>query len=38
MKFVDEFRNPDKAKTLISNIESLVAKLDVSEKQPLQLM
>ncbi len=38
MKFVDEFRNPDKAKTLISNIESLVANLDVSEKQPLQLM
>tara|TARA_R110002049_G_scaffold191507_1_gene360451 strand:+ start:20289 stop:21437 length:1149 start_codon:yes stop_codon:yes gene_type:complete len=38
MKFVDEFRNPDKAKALINNIETLVAKLDVSEKQPLQLM
>ena len=38
MKFVDEFRSPDKAKALISNTEALVAKLHVSEKQPLQLM
>ena len=38
MKYVDEFRNPDKAKLLIEKIHAQVKELDISERNPLQLM
>ena len=38
MKYVDEFRNPDKAKVLIEKIHAQAKELDISEKFPLQLM
>ncbi len=38
MKFVDEFRDPEKAKTLLSEINALKDQLKVSSDSPLQLM
>lgn len=38
MKYLDEFRDPDKAKTLAANIESRVRQLEISAQYPLQLM
>ncbi len=38
MKFVDEFRDPDKAKILVKQIVSLTEGLDITEGRPLQLM
>jgi hydrogenase expression/formation protein HypD len=38
MKFVDEFRDPEKAKALIREIEQLVPRIPVCEERPLQLM
>ncbi len=38
MKYVDEFRDPDKAKLLIAEISAITNKLDVTPQRPLQLM
>ncbi|MBA2238955.1 MAG: hydrogenase formation protein HypD [Lysobacter sp.] len=38
MKFVDEFRDPVKAKVLIRKIEALVPQVPVCKLRPLQLM
>jgi hydrogenase expression/formation protein HypD len=38
MKYVDEFRDPEKAKVLISNINKLKESLNADEKKPIQLM
>src|SRR3984893_8583351 len=38
MKFVDEFRDPDKAKTLVREIKGLVARIEVCRHRPLQIM
>ncbi len=38
MKYVDEFRNPDKAKTLVAKIHDQVEQLNISARRPLQLM
>ncbi|MFA6211971.1 MAG: hydrogenase formation protein HypD [Candidatus Obscuribacterales bacterium] len=38
MKYVDEFRDPELAKHLIREIESLVLQIGASEKEPLQIM
>lgn len=38
MKYVDEFRDPDKAKTLVKQIAALAAQLDIDKKHPLLLM
>ena len=38
MKYVDEFRDPDKARMLINEINSITERLDVSQQRPLQLM
>jgi len=38
MKYVDEFRDPAKAKALIAKINGLKDSLNASEKSPLQLM
>ncbi len=38
MKFVDEFRDPHKAKILINDINSLVEQIDICKQRPLQLM
>lgn len=38
MKYVDEFRDPVKARTLLNAIEQLVPKLDLSNGRPLQIM
>lgn len=38
MKFVDEFRDPAKARVLLKNIEALVPQIPVCAKRPLQLM
>lgn len=38
MKFVDEFRDPAKARKLLKQIESLVSRIPVCAKRPLQLM
>ncbi len=38
MKFVDEFRDPVKAKVLIRKIEALVPQIPVCSQRPLQLM
>lgn len=38
MKFVDEFRDPAKAKVLLGKIEALVPKIPACAKRPLQLM
>jgi hydrogenase expression/formation protein HypD len=38
MKFVDEFRDPAKAKVLVKKIEALVAQVPRASKRPLQIM
>lgn len=38
MKYVDEFRDPEKAQALIRKIEQLQEQLGVTEKNPLQIM
>ncbi|MBB3191010.1 hydrogenase formation protein HypD [Halomonas cerina] len=38
MKYVDEFRDPHKARLLIQRIEALVARNPVCRRRPLQLM
>jgi hydrogenase expression/formation protein HypD len=38
MKFVDEFRDPDKAKTLVREIKGLVTQIDVCRHRPLQIL
>ncbi|MFZ4538049.1 hydrogenase formation protein HypD [Propionivibrio sp.] len=38
MKFVDEFRDPEKAQTLAREIRRLVASIDRAKQRPLQIM
>ncbi len=38
MKYVDEFRDPKKAKFLINDINSLVEQIDICKQRPLQIM
>ncbi|CAG0910072.1 unnamed protein product, partial [Cyprideis torosa] len=38
MKFVDEFRDPDKARHLVKQINRLVEKIEITRHRPLQLM
>lgn len=38
MKYVDEFRDPELAKTLIAEIERLMLGIEASKEKPLQLM
>ena len=38
MKYVDEFRDPDKAQTLVTEIAALANELDITQQRPLQLM
>ncbi len=38
MKFVDEFRNPEKASALVRSIEKTVANIDACQQRPLQIM
>ena len=38
MKYVDEFRDPAKAQTLINGIQDLVAQIDICRSRPLQIM
>ncbi len=38
MKYVDEFRDPDKARTLLRQIERLVGAIETCRRRPLQLM
>ncbi|MBA2490202.1 MAG: hydrogenase formation protein HypD [Gammaproteobacteria bacterium] len=38
MKYVDEFRDPQKAKVLLREIEALIPKINVCRSRPLQLM
>src|SRR5215831_3623699 len=38
MKYVDEFRDPAKAQTLINSIQDLVAQIDICRARPLQIM
>lgn len=38
MKYVDEFRNPQKARALLGAIDALVARIDLCRERPLQLM
>lgn len=38
MKYLDEFRDPEKAKALIGEIERLVAAIDICRRRPLQIM
>jgi len=38
MKFVDEFRDPAKARILVSRIEELVPQIPICRRRPLQLM
>ncbi len=38
MKYVDEFRDPHKARVLLHEIEQLVGQIDVCKKRPLQIM
>ncbi len=38
MKYVDEFRDPAKARALIADIERLVASIDIVKRRPLQIM
>lgn len=38
MKYVDEFRDPEKAKTLLKEIAGLSAKLQRGKRRPLQIM
>lgn len=38
MKYVDEFRDPEKAKQLVIQINRLIETLEIDKKKPLQLM
>ncbi|CAN5316630.1 hydrogenase formation protein HypD [soil metagenome] len=38
MKYVDEFRDPERARALLGEIDALVARIDVCRRRPLQLM
>jgi hydrogenase expression/formation protein HypD len=38
MKYVDEFRDPDRARALVADIQRLVARIPVCRERPLQLM
>ncbi len=38
MKYVDEFRDPEKARTLLKEINELVEKIDICKKRPLAIM
>lgn len=38
MKYIDEFRDPEKAQTLIQEIRALVKRIAVCDERPLQLM
>ena len=38
MKYVDEFRDPHKARVLLHEIEQLVGQIDICKKRPLQIM
>lgn len=38
MKYVDEFRDPAKAQTLVKEIDALLARIECSPKRPLQIM
>ncbi len=38
MKFVDEFRDPDKARALIREIETLLPQIPRADERPLQIM
>ncbi|MDQ6869011.1 MAG: hydrogenase formation protein HypD, partial [Pseudomonadota bacterium] len=38
MRYVDEFRNPQKAKALLREIEKLIARIDICRHRPLSLM
>ncbi len=38
MKYVDEFRDPHKARVLIRRIESLIPEIPLTRQRPLQLM
>ena len=38
MKYVDEFRDRDKAKTLIREIEGLVAQIGIAKSRPIAIM
>ncbi|PPC80645.1 MAG: hydrogenase formation protein HypD [Hyphomicrobium sp.] len=38
MKYVDEFRDADKARTLIHEIETLVATIDLAKERPIAIM
>jgi len=38
MKYVDEFRDPNKAKFLINDINLLVKQIDICKQRPLQIM
>ncbi len=38
MKYVDEFRDPNKAKFLINDINLLVEQIDICKQRPLQIM
>ena len=38
MKYIDEFRNPEKARALLREIDALVGRIDLCRERPLQLM
>jgi hydrogenase expression/formation protein HypD len=38
MRYLDEFRDREKARILIREIEGLVRKIDIAEKRPIQIM
>lgn len=38
MKYVDEFRNPQKARALLCEIEKLILRIDICRHRPLALM
>src|SRR6201995_3811644 len=38
MKYVDEFRDPDKARTLVSEIRGLIPRIPRAGERPLQIM
>ncbi len=38
MKYVDEFRDPEKARKLLRRIEALVGRIETCRQRPLQLM
>ncbi len=38
MKYVDEFRDPEKARALLREIDRLVARIDICRRRPVSLM